>query len=1018
MVLQKQLVPVSFTGGLDTKTAFELVQPGQFLVLENIIRRKSALVQKRNGFSALGTTLLGSGSPITQGTTLASFKNDLVMLNQANLYSYAEASDKWLDKGDVTSALISQTATVRNSYKQAMPDIAELGGYTATAWEDSRGGVRYGVIDNSTDTIIVSDISLNTSGSRPRCVALSSHILITYCVGSDLKLRRINIVDPTAIESETTLISGTVDSTSPYDMCQATPQSAFLAFNNTIATITALYVTEAGLVGTPLSGYPNPAIIAGRGRDAISVAVDRPNLYNYVSYSDAATNNMVLTALQADFSPSVSSTVVTTDTVRNITMIVRDNTIQLYFEFAPAGDVDSYIGYAAYSWDGVSALVVEQVAVEFVRSVGLVAKGFTVDGAIFIVTAYDTALQPTYFIIRETGDIVARVLGGLGNGLTKDTDNVLKSGLSSSIAVTGTNINFPLLVRTKVQAADDNTILATNVGINLTSADFGAVPFITDTLGDNLHIAGGTMLSYDGVSPTEHGFHVYPENVVVELGANGAGTFPALISPPHRYVYQATYEWVDGKGQIHRSAPSVVQSADISAITNTIDITVPRLRLTAKKDPRAAVKIVIYRSEENITDILYKLVEITNDDSVEAGVTKTDDLVTYNDANQDGVGLEFREVLYTTGGVVENIAPPASKVAHKHQNRLFLGGLEDNTKVVYSKEWVFQEGVAFSDSLPDIRTDALGGEVTALGTLDDKLIIFKATRAYTVVGNGPVDTGANNDYTQPQLISGDVGTANQSSVVVTPMGLMFQSEKGIFLLSRALEMVYIGAPVERYNSEVITSATVLDDQNEVRFTTQDGPTLVYNYFFQQWSVFTNYEAMSGLFALGSFLHLKADGTVNREEVGLYEDNGSRIKMAFETSWFSFANMQGYQRVYWIACLGDFFSNHYTKIGLAYDFEEAYSETVYFNTVSGLLQTTYGTDLYGNESPYGGTGSGVYQWRLKPARQRCESIKIRMEDIDTIGINGGASFALVNLAFVVGIKDGTNRLAPNKTLGSR
>ena len=79
-----------------------------------------------------------------------------------------------------------------------------------------------------------------------------------------------------------------------------------------------------------------------------------------------------------------------------------------------------------------------------------------------------------------------------------------------------------------------------------------------------------------------------------------------------------------------------------------------------------------------------------------------------------------------------------------------------------------------------------------------------------------------------------------------PLGLMFKSEKGIYLLGRDFKVVYIGAAVEAYNSMTITSATLLADTNEVRFTTMEGRTLVYDYFHNRWATFTGQTAIDSV----------------------------------------------------------------------------------------------------------------------------------------------------------------------------
>ncbi len=1017
MPLSKQMIPVVFSGGIDTKSAKQTVVQGKFLVLENCIRRKTNRVQKRFGFQSLGKGILGSAEEVTSGYNLSNFQDDLLLLNQSRIYSYAQANDAWVDKGELTTAQITASAVIRNSYLQASPDMANLQGLTLTVWEDTRDGVRCAVTNDSTGTSILYDAVVSATAVRPKCFVIGMQFFIVYIEPGDssLRCRRIAFTNPTVLGSETTILAANVGD-APWDVVPYLTGAVFVIGTNASQTEVG-YITPAGILGNPLTGYPNPVIHAVQSSSFLTIQGNQVNGQIYILSGNSSNNDVTLICMSSDFiitSITIVDATLAVNAVNGTTVVRTDDSVLAYYEVFDAIPSNHYIKTFAFTWAGAGAPVITEAVSVFKRSVGLASKAFQDDEAYYILTAFQTDLQPTYFLIKDDGFIVSKILPGTGNGLTTGTAGpvlTFKSTLPRVSTDAADAHIFPVQVRTKVEAVNDTTVLATNVGINKISADFTSVVFITDTLGDNMSISGGITLNYDGVSITEQGFNVFPEDLLTSQTAD-TGTFTA-----GDYVYAATYEWVDGKGQIHRSAPSTTVTVSVVTTTNQVNITVPKLRLTLKEAPRAPVKIVIYRSDVDLSDVLYKLVEISNDNTVQGGVIKTDDTVTFPDSNSLGPTLTQQEILYTTGGVLENIAPPACKFIHKHKNRLFIAGLEDSTLVEFSKEWVFGEGVAFSDSF-QMRVDGQGGEVTALGTLDDKLIIFKRDRAFAVAGDGPVDTGAQNDYGIPQLISGDVGVApqNRQSIVITPMGLMFKSDKGIYLLGRGLDMQYIGADVEAFNDLTISSSVVIEDENEVRFTTTGGVTLVYNYYFSQWSVFTNYGAASAVIALGSYLHLKDDGTVEQETPDQYLDNASRIKMAIETSWLSFANIQGFQRVYWISALGDYLSQHFTKIQLAYDFENVYTETVYYNTVSGQMQTVYGTDIYGDETPYGGPGSSVYQWRLKPRTQRCESIKVRLEDLDTITTDGGASFNLVALSFVAGVMRGVMRQGENRTLG--
>jgi hypothetical protein len=132
---------------------------------------------------------------------------------------------------------------------------------------------------------------------------------------------------------------------------------------------------------------------------------------------------------------------------------------------------------------------------------------------------------------------------------------------------------------------------------------------------------------------------------------------------------------------------------------------------------------------------------------------------------------------------------------------------------------------------------------------------------------------------------------------------------------------------------------------------------------------------------------------------------------------AFAGLQGYQRIYRIAGLGDFISHHIMKLKLAYNYENAYNDTIYFATTDVIDASYYGEGYYGEEVVYGGVTGTSFEWRHKPTIQKCESIKVRLEDIDTIGVNGGGSASLVSLTFVVGIKGGINRMGASNTIGN-
>jgi hypothetical protein len=995
VALQYQSVPVNFSGGLDQKTAEQLVVPGKFLVLENCVRRKLGKIQKRYGFTNLSRNIVGGGN-IVSGSLLSKLNNDIVQVSGDKIYSYLPSTDQWVDKGDISSITTTSSPIIRNSDTQTLPDICSYKGIVVSVWEDSRGGIRASVFDEATGAAILSDTQVSATGVRPKVVGVANRFLIVYIVGTTLNCKTIEVAVPTALTAEVEIDSVVVNAA--FDLIAWSTNYAMIAYRNTSSEIILSYLTVDGILGGSSVALPAPAAITYPAGVVLTLerAPDVDLVYLVASDTSGTNTDAWVFTSSLLFSDTVS---VNSTNCTNATIAVRGgNLIDVYMEFENTTDPHlTFTEKAVLTFDGTT-LSVDTASVTFKRTVGLASKAFISDNVSYVVTQHESPLQSTYFLVRSDGFIASRNFAGLAGGFAS------KSGLPR---VTGSFLTS-LTVRNSFAADGDTFVLSSNSGIARLDLGIDSSTYNNRQLGQNLHMAGGLLLNYDGDTVTEHGFNLYPENVV--LTPNGAG--PGSPWDNGFYYYRVTYEWIDAKGQIHQSAPSIQVGVDMTSdALNQVVITVPTLQMTAKTGTRSAIRVVLWRGLTGDDQVLYRLMDTPN-------IVGTD-TVTLTDQNGSAFNntLRTRQVLYTTGGVIENIAPPSCSTITLHKNRLFLGGLDETGYIAYSKEFVTGEGVAFSDFFT-IPVDPASGNVTTLASMDDKLVIFKKDAIYTLVGDGPLDTGAQNNFSLPQFVSGDLGCENPRSVASINDGILFKSDKGMYLLTRDLQTIYVGQGVENFNNLTISSAVVLEDVNEVRFTTSDGIALIFNYEFNQWSTFSNYEAVSAINGLGSYLHLKSDGTV-RKESSAYLDAGAKIKMAIETSWLAFAGIQGYQRIRSWMLLGDFLTDHYTKVKLYYDYEKFASETVYFNVDNGLELSYYGDDVtYGDSVVYGGTGSGVFQFTSQPRIQKCQSMKMRIEDIDTKVAGGGGSFNLVGLSLEVGSKQTlTKQLRGNKSVGS-
>jgi hypothetical protein len=371
--------------------------------------------------------------------------------------------------------------------------------------------------------------------------------------------------------------------------------------------------------------------------------------------------------------------------------------------------------------------------------------------------------------------------------------------------------------------------------------------------------------------------------------------------------------------------------------------------------------------------------------------------VTINDSAYD---ISANEILYTEGGILEDYGPPETRICTVRQNRLFIVPEEDRELIWYSKEKVHGNGIQFSPFLT--RRISEGGEIIAIADLDEKLIIFKKREIHAFSGRGPSPTGEGPQFTETYQITTDVGCIDRRSVVRMDKGVMFQSEKGIYLLTRGLEAQYIGAPVEAYTRfNIAIKAHEVNHRNQVRFLLINGDMLVYDTLVNQWSVYTA-AAWGGLFLQDSVVwsndyhFLDNTGMVHAETLA-YTDNNVYIPMLVETAWFNLAGLQGFQRIDWISLLGDWQSPHTLTVDVFIDY------------VTGLVPAY-------TKTINAATSSAPYQYRFKPRRgfAKCEAFKLRISDADA-GAGTEEGLSLSGIAIDYKVKKGLYKQSTSRTL---
>ncbi len=538
-------------------------------------------------------------------------------------------------------------------------------------------------------------------------------------------------------------------------------------------------------------------------------------------------------------------------------------------------------------------------------------------------------------------------------------------------------------------------------------------------------------MMYDGYLPVEHNFFLWPDtapttppdpvNTAVAAWSATGGSMvakPDTATNTDAYYYQFTYEWTDNQGNAFRSSPSIPIAVTTTGAlsTGSVVLKIPTLRLTMKT--ANPVKIVVYRWSV-AQQIYYQTTSLTapllNDTTV--------DSVSFTDTNSDATILG-NNILYTTGGVVEDVNAPASNILSLFDTRLWLVDAEDPNLLWYSKQVIEATPVEMSDLFtiyipPTTATEGTTGPITAMSAMDDKLIIFKENAILYINGSGPDNTGANSQYSQPIFITSTVGCTNQRSIVLTPTGLMFQSNKGIWLLDRGMNTSYIGAPVENFNDGLVNSAVNVPATNQVRFTLDSGVTLMYDYYYAQWGTFTKVPAVASCIFEGSHTFINSLGATFQENPGSYLDGSNAVLMNFKTGPLRLGELQGYQRAYFFYILGTFISPHKLQVLLSYDYENDPSQSMIISPTN--YSTPYGSgdsqSPYGQGNPYGG-GTSLESWRVFLERQRCMAFAIEIREVfdPSYGTTAGAGLTLSGLNVVIGAKSQFRPQAASGSIG--
>ncbi len=991
MALQKQKVQLSIVAGIDTKTDEKNVAATSFLELDNVDFTKTGSLKKRNGYQKISSDIASGGS-ISSGNAIATFKEELLQYSTDKLYSYSEAEEKWLEKGSVTAAATEAYSVISDGSDAVDSNFTIASGIAAYTYSSSSASFNSQavLVDNTTGTVL-SKLSLNTTGSV-RVEALYNRFFFIFITGGNICFQYVDAVAPTVLSS--TSIIGTASGTL-FD-AEVIGARIFVLWRSGLNA----NISYIELPSTSVSPITTPCLVT---TDRFTISKENVNNVRVGFCSSGGTGvtsllyNYSLSAqLQAPVTVFAGLTVVYISSIQNATNINASDYIVSYVTGASAVEtIKSTI-------DNLGNVTSPEVVF---YKVGIQSKPVLFNGLVYFMGyRLNTLPDPvqtgiSYYLFTTDGRIVAR--------FERENGLIRFNLLVPSLRVENDTICFAAEGLTEFQNTNSSVTVPT--AVKKYCAEFSTVKNYFDSeVANTLNISGGVVKMYDGETIVEQGFLEAPSaNISAVVAATGgpqgvgnsAGAFPTTVQ------YCQVLAWRDRFGQIYRSAPGPVYTVTIANNSQKVTHTFYPYALTEKEN----IEIELYRTEA-LGTVFYKCsgqtfaTRIVNNPSAPTQ--------TYEDSLTD-TALISNETLYTTGGVLENDSPDSSKYLVTFKNRLF-SLTSDGKELQYSK-LIEQNGPVEFNAAFKIKLDSRGGVGTSLAVLDDNLIIFKERAIFAMTGEGPNNLGEQDDYRQPQLLTSDAGCSEPNSVCNSSEGVFFKSEKGIYILRRGLAVEYIGAPVEKYNDMVITSGTLIADVNQVRFTTEAGKALVFDYFHRMWSTYSNIKAVDATNYGTNYVFVTSAGNILKETVGVYKDIASYIKISIVSSWIQLAGIQGFERFYKMMILGTYKTAHKLKVAFAYNFNPNYKQEVDIDTADTINPTVYGTGTYGTESPYGGSYP-LYQFEIRPKIQKCQSFKFKIEDSKTT--TDGEAFTISNFAAIIGIKDGLTTKSDSTTYAAK
>ncbi len=1027
MALQARTIHIPAGLGIDESTREELIEPGQAnLAQVNVRTQKRGGLVKRHGFTALDASRFDASTRAVGRRLIACGKQTCIYDGQL-LDSYDATLGANATHGRVPdfgverfpAATLGITATISSEIDQV--GFAYANGMYFIAFNEQIATGTYAIVTHCINrstraTVKVMRFSTGATIQRQvKLVAIGNTVICVYCSATgQLAARSVDASSASGLNTEfgaaTTLVTDWNDA--DFDVC-AGATLFFLAYDNSSGAGTSLsvrsfntsFVLQSSKVNTATTSQVTSVAIDGSESDNIWVAFSRSGATNVVvqGHSPSALNTLTATA---------TSVLVTTSNGPRRLGIKRTS--------STGGYVVCQAQTTTSDWKLLHSR-------EFTISAGATTNV----GSQTQMSGWTPEAQP--FFLDSRCYVFARFAaeGTTSTGFSGIFDITLNTqtqrpvgaparGLLAERATHGISVPPTLtLSSTVVAMVTPVRYNAVESAFEIIECDAGASHVMRAASHNGCsYLSGGLLYGFDGAQAFEASFIAPPS---IRAGAATAGG--SVDAGAHTYA--AIWEWTDAEGNVHWSEPSKVQGATTAGGNLTVPITRLSLEHTWKDGldggtspsgylPRDArkVKWKLFRTRAGQSAPFYL---VTTQLNFPGG-----GIVSYSDTSSDAT-IAANAKLYMSPGAPNTAQPrrcPPSVVDLTSYNGLLCCIADDRRTIWHSAAAVYGEGAWFSD----VWQYPVDADLIALAAMDGTLFVFTRSSVYAVAGEPPSDNGLSGGLGSPRRLAVDVGCVEPRSVVVTALGIFFQSDRGIELLTRGQTVEWIGEPVQDSVAAYpyVSAATLDPTENVVYFelafgrsgglAQPDGIALVYDLSVRKWVSRDERTALGGSAAEpaqdGALVYtangwryawLDVDGTVYVEDKTTSVDLGQYFVTAlYETPWIKFG-LQQEQMLWGVTLLTSPSSAAGLVVQVAYDWED-------FDVANDKTWAEAET-----------LGKRQYEGRPKP---RGQAMKFRVYDTAPAVLGTGEGFAFVGMSLDISPTAGSTKLTPRLEASGR